>query len=151
MKRQCARYWETFQKIILKLYNRKQWKQLEDTLLAILELAWVINVGGITHTLKHVCHKLFHDASVDREIRWKRAEAVRILGREFYGMGKTSETAKGLTDTSGKKEEIKLRAEISAMTTLAKAQGQEISEQDAEYMIRQQRRMTEEADATSTT
>jgi hypothetical protein len=30
------------------------------------------------------------------------------------------------------------------MTTLAKAQGQEISEQDAEYMIRQQREMKQQ-------
>ena len=37
--------------------------------------------------------------------------------------------------------EIKLRAEVAAMTTLAKAQGQEISEQDAEDLIRQQKLM----------
>lgn len=116
-------------------------EKLEDTLPAILELAWAFNVRDITRTLKKVCHKLFHDASVDREIRWKRAEAVRIFGREFYAIGKASETTKNLNSNRGDKDEIKLRAEIAAMTTLAKAQGQEISEQEAELLIRQQRQM----------
>lgn len=50
-------------------------EKLEDTLPAILELAWAFNVRDISRTLKKVCHKLFFDASVDREVRWKRAEA----------------------------------------------------------------------------
>lgn len=116
-------------------------EKLEDTLPAILELAWAFNVRDINRTLKKVCHKLFHDASVDREVRWKRAEAVRIFGREFHAIGKASETTKNLNSNRGDKEEIKLRAEIAAMTTLAKAQGQEISEQEAELLIRQQRQM----------
>jgi curved DNA-binding protein CbpA len=119
-------------------------KQLEDTLPAILELAWAINVRDITKTLKAVCHKLFHDAGVSPEVRQRRAEAVRILGREFYGMGKVSETVKDVGKTGEDAEDIKLRAEIAAMTTLAKAQGQEISEKDAEYMIKQQRKMKEQ-------
>jgi hypothetical protein len=116
-------------------------KQLEDTLPAILELAWAINVRDITKTLKAVCHKLFHDAAVTAEVRTRRAEAVKILGREFYAMGKVSETVKDVGSTGEDTEDIKLRAEIAAMTTLAKAQGQEISEKDAEYMIKQQRKM----------
>lgn len=119
-------------------------EKLEDTLPAILELAWAFNVRDITRTLKKVCHKLFFDASVDREVRWKRAEAVRILGREFYAIGKASETTKNLTNSGGDKSEIKLRAEIAAMTTLAKAQGQQISEKEAEYLIRQQRQMKQQ-------
>lgn len=116
-------------------------EKLEDTLPAILELAWAINVRDITRTLKQVCHKLFYDASVERDVRWRRAEAVRILGREFYAIGKASECTRTLTKSGGDKDEIKLRAEIAAMTTLAKAQGQEISEQDAELLIRRQREM----------
>jgi hypothetical protein len=117
--------------------------KLEDTLPAILELAWAINVRDITRTLKQVCHKLFHDASVDKDVRLKRAEAIRMLGREFYAIGKASEALNHASSRSNK-EEIKLRAEIAAMTTLAKAQGQEITEQDAEYMIRQQREMKQQ-------
>ena len=122
-------------------------KQLEDTLPAILELAWAINVRDITKTLKQVCLKLFTDASVDKETRIRRAEAVRIMGREFYAMGKVSESVKDVGSTGEDAEDIKLRAEIAAMTTLAKAQGQEISEKDAEYMIKQQRKMKEQQQA----
>mmetsp|Transcript_54159 Transcript_54159/g.60556 ORF Transcript_54159/g.60556 Transcript_54159/m.60556 type:complete len:767 (+) Transcript_54159:105-2405(+) len=118
-------------------------KKLEDTLPTILELAWAINVRDITKTLKEVCHKLFYDASVDLDTRIRRAEAVKLLGREFYAIGNISETMRDVTKNGDNTEEIKLRAEIAAMTTLAKAQGQEISEEDAEYMIRQQRRMKE--------
>lgn len=119
--------------------------KLEDTLPAILELAWAFNVRDINRTLKKVCHKLFHDSSVDIEVRWKRAEAVRILGREFFAIGKASETTKHMNASGEDKDEIKLRAEIAAMTTLAKAQGQEISEKEAEFMIRHQRQMKQAA------
>jgi curved DNA-binding protein CbpA len=118
-------------------------KKLEDTLPTILELAWAINVRDITNTLKDVCHKLFNDASVDMDTRIKRAEAVKIMGREFSAIGNACGDIKGATENKDNTEEIKLRAEIAAMTTLAKAQGQEISEEDAEYMIRQQRKMKE--------
>jgi curved DNA-binding protein CbpA len=120
-------------------------EKLEDTLPAILELAWAINVRDITKTLKHVCHKLFYDFAAEKEVRIQRAEAVRILGREFHAIGKASQVLKD-TKNGDKKDtqEIKLRAEIAAMTTLAKAQGQEITEQDAEFMIKQQRMMKEQ-------
>jgi curved DNA-binding protein CbpA len=121
-------------------------EQLEDTLPAILELAWAINVRDITRTLKEVCFKLFHDSEVEPKIRQKRAQAIQIMGREFFSMGNISESTRTMTtpeqEESGiSKDEIKLRAEIAAMTTLAKAQGQEVSEKDAEYMIKQQRLM----------
>ncbi len=116
-------------------------KKLEDTLPTILELAWAINVRDISKTLKDVCHKLFTDSSVDMDLRIKRAEAIKIIGREFYAMGNASGNIKNETESKDNTEEIKLRAEIAAMTTLAKAQGQEISEEDAEYMIKQQRKM----------
>jgi len=118
-------------------------KKLEDTLPTILELAWAINVKDITNTLKDVCHKLFNDTSVDVDTRIKRAEAVKIMGREFHAIGNACGDIKDATEKKDNTEEIKLRAEIAAMTTLAKAQGQEINEEDAEYMIRQQRKMKE--------
>jgi len=126
-------------------------EQLEDTLPAILELAWAINVRDITRTLKEVCFKLFHDTSVEPKVRQKRAIAIEIMGREFLIIGNISESTKGMTNPEQEegilKEEIKLRAEIAAMTTLAKAQGQEISEKDAEYMIKQQRMMKQQQQA----
>lgn len=122
-------------------------EKLEDTLPAILELAWAINVRDITRTLKEVCYRLFHDSDVTPEIRKQRAIAIQIMGNEFFSMGKISESTRTINnpEESGEnKEEIKLRAEIAAMTTLAKAQGQEVSEKDAEYMIRQQRLMKQQ-------
>ena len=120
-------------------------EKLEDTLPAILELAWAINVRDITRTLRSVCFKLFHDSAVDHEVRLLRAEALKILGREFLAFGKATEDLQEDKDDNSSiataKEEIKLRAEIAAMTTMAKAQGQEISETDAEYIIQQQRIM----------
>jgi curved DNA-binding protein CbpA len=167
-------------------------QRLEETLPALLELAWAINVQDITRTLKGVCNKLFHDnaETMPIEERLKRAHGVRILGREFYSMGKvasafhgnsvdnaststsptnattttTTTNADGTTTTTtttnkdtkqqhGTKSkmpggmttsEIRTRAEVAAMTTMAKAQGQEISATDAEDMIKQARKMQEE-------
>jgi curved DNA-binding protein CbpA len=118
-------------------------EQIEASLPAILELAWAINVQDITRTLQEVCIKLFHDAAelIPLETRLKRAEGVRILGREFHAIGKMA------TSTSVKSVDVKAirtRAEVAAMTTLAKAQGQEVSEKDAEEMIKQAKRMEEE-------
>jgi hypothetical protein len=96
-----------------------------------------------------VCHKLLRDAGVDPETRLRRAEALRILGREFHAIGKASETTK-LASLDGKDkgiEEIKTRAEVGAMMTLAKAQGQEISEKDAQFLIQQQRMMKAQQEA----
>ena len=115
--------------------------KLENTLPAILELAWAVNMRDITRTLKQTCHKLFTDSSVDAETRLQRARAIKILGREFYAIGQATAEL-GQKNTSA--EDIKYRAEIAAMTTLAKAQGQEISEKDAEFMIRHQRQMKEQ-------
>jgi len=110
---------------------------LEDTLPAILELAWAINVRDISRTLKHVCKKLFTDASVPMDVRCRRAEAVRILGREFYEIGKLVAGTAEKQDT----DDIRARAEIAVMTTMARAQGQEVSEQDTEELIRQAKSM----------
>lgn len=118
-------------------------EQIEASLPAILELAWAINVQDITRTLQEVCTKLFHDAAelVPFETRSKRAEAIRILGREFHDMGKLA--AKTSVKSVNVKD-IRTRAEVAAMTTLAKAKGQEVTEKDAEEMIKQAKRMEEE-------
>jgi hypothetical protein len=66
-------------------------EKLEDTLPAFLELAWAINVRDISRTLKHVVRKLLNDAAVDKETRIRRAEGLRILGREFESIGRACE------------------------------------------------------------
>jgi hypothetical protein len=118
-------------------------ERIEASLPIFLELAWAINTQDITRTLKAVCRRLFIDAAeiVPLELRLKRAEGLKILGREFSSMGKL---AMKTSIKSVNAQEIRTRAEVAAMTTMAKAQGQEVSDQDAEQMIRQSRAMAEE-------
>lgn len=113
--------------------------KMEESLPAILELAWAINVRDISKTLKEVCHKIFADASVSQDERLKRAEGIRILGHEFYRVGKAA-GGNGVKVIDA--EDIKARATVAAMTTMAKAQGQEVTEQDQEEMIKQAKNMS---------
>lgn len=111
-------------------------KKIEDALPAILELAWAINTKDISRTIKNACKKLFSDAGVDMEQRMKRAEIIKILGREFLSIGKLVGKSKN-EDGFDSMEDIKARAEVAVMTTMAKAQGQEVSEEDTEQLIKQ--------------
>ena len=115
-------------------------EKIEASLPAFLEFAWAVNIQDITRTLKHVCRKVFYDGAdkLPLAVRLKRAEGVRILGREFHQMGKIS---KATTVKHVDAAEIRKRAEVAAMTTLAKAQGQEMSDKDAEELIKRQSAM----------
>jgi curved DNA-binding protein CbpA len=114
--------------------------KLEASLPAFLDLAWAINIQDITRTLKNVCRFLFHDEAetILLETRLKRAHAVHLLGREFHVMGKLAETT---STTCVDAQALRTRAEVAAMTTLAKAQGQDVTDKDAEEMIRQAREL----------
>lgn len=119
---------------------REATQRIEASLPAFLEFAWAINIQDISRTLKHVCRRVFYDGAehLPLAVRLKRADGVRILGKEFHQMGKISkETTVRNVDAA----EIRKRAEVAAMTTLAKAQGQEMSDKDAEEMIRRQSAM----------
>ena len=118
-------------------------EKIEASLPAILELAWAINIQDITRTLQDACKKIFYDAAelLPLEERLKRAHGIKILGHEFYSIGKMAAST-NLKNVDVK--DIRMRAEVAAMTTLAKAQGQEVSEKDAEELIKQARRMEEE-------
>ncbi|GKY91439.1 hypothetical protein MPSEU_000116200 [Mayamaea pseudoterrestris] len=115
-------------------------QQFEQSLPVFLELAWAINIQDITQTLNKVCFKLFRDhaETLDLESRIQRAEAVKVLGREFYAIGAASKKT-NFKNVSA--QDLRARAEVAAMTTMAKAQGQDISDKDAEEMIRQARAM----------
>jgi len=116
-------------------------QKLEDSLPAFLELAWAINARDISRTLKNACRRLFSDASVDMDKRLKRAYMIQILGKEFNVVGKM--IAKGKNeDGPGTKEDIRARAEVAVMTTMAKAQGQEVNDEDMEEMIKRQKEMS---------
>ena len=61
---------------------------LSNTIPTILEMAWAINYVDISNTLYGACGKLFYDADVSSwEERLRRAEAVSILGSQFYSVG----------------------------------------------------------------
>jgi hypothetical protein len=113
-------------------------QKLEETIPALLELAWAINIRDISRTLKHACKKLFTDAEVPMSIRIQRAEAIRLIGDEFYSIGKARG---GETYSVKDSADIKSRAEVAVMATMAKAQGQEVSEDDTEEMIKQAKTM----------
>jgi curved DNA-binding protein CbpA len=113
--------------------------KMTESLPAILELVWAINVRDISNTLKNVCNKVFNDSSVPHAERLKRVEAVRILGREFYNAGK----AAGGNEIIGiDAKEIRARASVAVMATVAKAQGQEVSHDDQAELMRQARNMS---------
>ena len=120
----------------------KMMESLNETLPAFLELTWAINKGDIQSTLMNVCKKLFDDC-VPRQVRLKRAEAVRILGREFQFVSKLAKKA-GPSKNNFEAEDIKARVHVAAMATMAKAQGQDMTEQDQEEMIKQAKQMSME-------
>mmetsp|Transcript_5636 Transcript_5636/g.3298 ORF Transcript_5636/g.3298 Transcript_5636/m.3298 type:complete len:144 (-) Transcript_5636:134-565(-) len=120
-------------------------KKLEEQLPTILELAWAINTRDIRTTLKNACKKVFADASATMEQRLKRAQAIQVIGAEFMSIGKLVGATKKEEDVS--MESIKARAEVAVMTTMAKAQGQEVSEDDTEELIRQHAQMAAARDA----
>jgi curved DNA-binding protein CbpA len=111
--------------------------KFEESLPVILDLAWAINMRDIHRTLKHACRKLFTDAAVSMDEREKRAKAVLIIGRSFCKVGATSESNTTKYDVA----DIKARAEIAVMTTMAKAQGQEVNTEDTEELIKQAKKM----------
>jgi high-affinity Fe2+/Pb2+ permease len=97
--------------------------------------------------LRNVCKNLFTDAEVPLATRVQRADAVRIIGTEFYNIGR----ARGGEQYDVKKDMdyVKARAEVVVMTTMAKAQGQEVSTDDTEDMIKQARQMRAEVEQIS--
>lgn len=109
-------------------------QQLEDSLPTILELAWAVNNRDISRTIKRACKKLLTDAGVDLDKRLERANAIRIIGRAFR-LNSKDKDGKDVVDAHDK-DDIKARAEVAVMTTMAKAQGQEVSEQDTEELIK---------------
>ncbi|KAL7534248.1 hypothetical protein ACHAWF_004767 [Thalassiosira exigua] len=118
-------------------------QKLEETIPALLELAWAINIRDISRTLKNACKKLFTDAEVPMATRIQRAEAIRLVGAEFFSIGKSRGGEKYSVKDAA---DIKARAEVAVMTTMAKAQGQEVSEDDTEELIKQAKNMRAEMD-----
>lgn len=108
---------------------------MDDSLPTFLEFALAINKRDIQTTLKDVCKKLFDDASVPKESRFLRAEAIKILGSEFRNVGAMDVNDNGNSTMNA--DDIKLQLNVAAMATMAKAQGQEMSQDDQVEMMKQ--------------
>mmetsp|Transcript_21098 Transcript_21098/g.31264 ORF Transcript_21098/g.31264 Transcript_21098/m.31264 type:complete len:511 (-) Transcript_21098:86-1618(-) len=121
---------------------------IDDSLPVFLEFAWAINKQDIQNTLKEVCKKLFSDASVPKEIRLRRAEAVRLLGKEFKEVGAW---AAKLDTGKMSADDIKAKVSVAAMATMAKAQGQDITEEDQKEMMKQAKQQLHEGIKSETT
>lgn len=119
-------------------------ESLDDSLPAFLEFAWAINKRDIQTTIKEACKKLFDDGTVAKELRIKRAEGLRIMGQEFQAMGEIMKMT-NTTRNDFAAEDIKARVSVAAMTTMAKASGQEVTEEDQEQMIREAKKMANDA------
>ena len=108
---------------------------MDDSLPTFLEFSLAINKSDIQTTLKDVCKKLFDDASVSKDDRFLRAEAIQILGSEFRKVGAMAVNPDSNAKMSA--DDIKLQLNVAAMATMAKAQGQEMSQEDQKEMMKQ--------------
>lgn len=99
---------------------------LSGTIPTVLEMAWAINFVDISNALYGACGRLFHDADVaSREERLRRAEAVHILGSQFYLVG--LEAMGGNTTLGGDVDDIKARANAALMESLKKGMEDEMN------------------------
>jgi curved DNA-binding protein CbpA len=118
-------------------------QSIDDSLPAFLEFAWAINKRDIQSTLQAVCKKLLDDAGIPKDLRIDRAEALRIMGREFHTIGTAAARYKmnqGGGHGGGGKDsvhDIKARFAVATMATMANAQGQEMTREDREEMMKQ--------------
>lgn len=65
------------------------------------------------------------------------------MGEEFLAVGRLVGKNKN-EDGPGTKEDIKAQAKVAIMTTMAKAQGQEVNDDDMEQLIKRQKEMAAE-------
>lgn len=92
---------------------------LSSTIPTILDMAWSLNYIDISNTLYEACSKLFYDADVSSwEERLRRAEAVQILGSQFWAVG--IEVTGGNVTLAGDVEDIKARATAAFTESLKK-------------------------------
>jgi curved DNA-binding protein CbpA len=122
---------------------------IEGSVPAFLEFAWAVNKRDIQSTLRNVCNKLFDDASVPKNDRLKRAEAVRLFGKQFQNVGKYHRS-KNSSKSEFNKDDALARVQVATMATMAKAQGQEVTEDDQEIMLTQAKTSKMMANATTT-
>jgi len=94
---------------------------LSNTIPTILDMAWAINYVDISNTLYGACGKLFYDADVSSwEERLRRAEAVHILGSQFYSVGLEVSGGNKTVMMTDNVDDIKAQANAAFMESLKK-------------------------------
>mmetsp|Transcript_19431 Transcript_19431/g.36737 ORF Transcript_19431/g.36737 Transcript_19431/m.36737 type:complete len:557 (+) Transcript_19431:180-1850(+) len=117
---------------------------LNQSLPAFLKLAWTMNQRDIQQTVKLTCTKLFDDASVPIQDRFIRARAVRLLGQVFAKAGESAVPNARQVLFKSTSQEIQEQLAVATMTTMAKAQGQEVSHEDYATMRLQMQGMMQQ-------
>lgn len=110
---------------------------LNQSLPAFLKLAWTMNQRDIQQTVKGTCTKFLDDAAVPIQDRFVRARAVRLLGQIFAKVGETAVPNARQVLFKSTSEEIQQQLAVASLTTMAKAQGQEVSPDDYAAMRQQ--------------
>jgi hypothetical protein len=83
MKIQMA-YQEKMQKAESDDEKAKLQKEMEEaTQTIMMKIIWTTTVVDITSTVHETCQMLFFDQSVDKDVRKRRAKAVKNLGEIF--------------------------------------------------------------------
>lgn len=118
---------------------------LNQSLPAFLKLAWTMNQRDIQQTVKGTCTKLFDDASVPLQDRFVRARGVRLLGQVFTNVGESAVPNARQTLFKSTSQEIQEQLAVAGMTTMAKAQGQEVTPEDYAAMRQQMQGMMQQA------
>jgi len=117
--------------------NDQMLESIDESLPKFMKLAWAFIKRDIQLTiLAAVKQKLLREGPL--LMRQERAQALSILGKEFQNVAqifKKEQTPEEASSNEHSVDEIKACLSAAAMTTTAKAQGQEITQQDQEDMI----------------
>jgi hypothetical protein len=138
------------------VFSEEDWMTILPDILAV---AWAYVTLDITHALKGACRRLFLDASISRTERQRRAQGLAILAEEFLQQGArlqdvntttttttttTNKTKNGkrspFSGTDQGRTEMAARVQVAVHAAQRKSQGEAMTSQDTEDMIKAQQR-----------
>ena len=103
-------------------------KAMETSLPVFMQTMVAASLLDVEITLRDVCKKVFGDHGVSLEQRVLRAKALRIMGKAFLAAKGTTKAARGELDP-------KHVLEGTMSKTMAKAQGQEVDDEDDQELF----------------
>ena len=101
----------------------KMENEMNNSLPVFMETMVSASLVDVEVTLKQVCKKVLKDTGVSEAVRDRRAQAMLIMGNKFL-------LAKGVNKAARGEVEPKSVIEGTMMKTMAKAQGQEVDDDD---------------------